>query len=51
MYYSNHKTLEDIANQFNIEYMYLDLENKYDAEKQLHEILEKYNIDLIVLIR
>tara|TARA_B100000212_G_scaffold108723_1_gene80822 strand:+ start:12096 stop:12944 length:849 start_codon:yes stop_codon:yes gene_type:complete len=48
---SNHKTLEDIANQFNIEYMYLDLENKYDAEKQLHKILEKYNIDLIVLAR
>lgn len=48
---SNHKTLEDIANQFNIEYMYLDLENKYDAEKRLHKILEKYNIDLIVLAR
>ena len=48
---SNHKTLEDIANQFNVEYMYLDLENKYDAEKQIHKILEKYNIDLIVLAR
>ena len=48
---SNHKTLEDIANQFNIEYIYLDLKNKYDSEKQLHKILEMYNIDLIVLAR
>ena len=48
---SNHKTLEDIANQFNIEYIHLDLKNKDDAEKQLHKILEKYNIDLIVLAR
>ena len=48
---SNHKTLEDIANQFNIEYIYIDLENENDAEKQLHKILEKYNIDLIVLAR
>ena len=48
---SNHKTLENIANQFNIEFIYLDLKNKDDAEKQLHKILEKYNIDLIVLAR
>ena len=48
---SNHKTLENIANQFNIEYIHLDLKNKDDAEKQLHKILEKYNIDLIVLAR
>ena len=48
---SNHKALEDIASQFNIEYIHLDLKNKYDAEKQLHKILEKYDIDLIVLAR
>ena len=48
---SNHKTLENIANQFNIEYIHLDLKNKDDAEKQLHKILEKYYIDLIVLAR
>ena len=48
---SNHKTLENIANQFNIEFIHLDLKNKDDAEKQLHKILEKYNIDLIVLAR
>ena len=48
---SNHKILEDVASQFNIEFIHLDLENNYDAEKQLHKILEKYNIDLIVLAR
>ena len=48
---SNHKTLEDIASQFNIKYIHLDLKNKCDAEKQIHKILEKYNIDLIVLAR
>ena len=48
---SNHRTLENIANQFNIEFIHLDLKNKDDAEKQLHKILEKYNIDLIVLAR
>ena len=48
---SNHKTLEDIASQFNIEYIHLDLKNKYDAEKQVHKVLKKYHIDLIVLAR
>lgn len=48
---SNHKTLEYIASQFNIEYIHLDLKNKYDAEKQVHKVLKKYHIDLIVLAR
>ena len=48
---SNHKILEPISNQFNIEYRYLDLNDKVQAEEYLTNILDKEKVDLVVLAR
>ena len=48
---SNHKTLEPIANQFDINFMHLDVGNKTTASKVLMRALDKNNIDLVVLAR
>lgn len=48
---SNHKVLEPISDQFNIEYRYLDLSDKSYAEKELLSILDQEQIDLIILAR
>ena len=48
---SNHKVLEPISDQFDIEYRYLDLSDKSYAEKELLSILEQQEIDLIILAR
>ena len=48
---SNHKTLEPIANQFDIDFMYLDVGNKTTASKVLMRALDKNNINLVILAR
>ena len=48
---SNHKTLKPIANQFDIDFMYLDVENKTTASKVLMRALDKNNINLVILAR
>ena len=48
---SNHKVLEPISDQFDIEYRYLDLSDKSYAEKELLSILGQEQIDLIILAR
>ena len=48
---SNHKVLEPISDQFDIEYRYLDLSDKSYAEKELLSMLEQQEIDLIILAR
>jgi formyltetrahydrofolate deformylase len=48
---SNHKTLEPIANQFDIDFMYLDVENKTKSSKVLMRALDKNNINLVILAR
>ena len=48
---SNHKVLEPISDQFDIEYRYLDLSDKSYAEKELLSILDQEQIDLIILAR
>lgn len=48
---SNHKTLEPIANQFDIDFMYLDVENKTTSSKVLMRALDKNNINLVILAR
>ena len=48
---SNHKTLEPIANQFDIDFMYLDVENKSTSSKVLMRALDKNNINLVILAR
>ena len=48
---SNHKTLEPIANQFDIGFMHLDIENKTTSSKVLMRALDKNNINLVILAR
>jgi formyltetrahydrofolate deformylase len=50
---SNHKNLKIIAEQFGIEFHYLPItkENKKEQEVKQLQILEKYNIDFVVLAR
>ena len=48
---SNHKTLEPIANQFDIDFMHLDVSNKTTASKVLMKALDKNNINLVILAR
>ena len=48
---SNHKILEPISDQFNIEYKYLDISNKTKSEDSLLEILDEQRIDLVILAR
>lgn len=48
---SNHKTLEPIANQFDIDFMYLDVENNTTSSKVLMRALDKNNINLVILAR
>lgn len=50
---SNHPTLKYIANQYEIPYFHLPIINKDKAsqEKEIFSLLDKYQIDLIVLAR
>jgi formyltetrahydrofolate deformylase len=50
---SNHENLKIIAEQFGIEFHYLPItkENKKEQEVKQLQILEKYNIDFVVLAR
>jgi formyltetrahydrofolate deformylase len=50
---SNHPDLEAIAQQFNIDYHYLPIhkETKLDQELKQLEVLEQYQIDLVVLAK
>ena len=48
---SNHDNLSIVANQFDINFQKIDIEKKEIWHKQLIEILDNENIDLIVLAR
>lgn len=50
---SNHETLRPIAEQFGIEYVHLPMsrENKTEQEAVQQELLEKHQIDLVVLAK
>lgn len=50
---SNHEDLRGIANRFEIPFFYIPFtkENKMEAEKQQIELLQKHEIDFIVLAR
>ncbi len=50
---SNHPDLEDIGRQFNIPYEVIPVnrDNKKEMEAKEFELLEKYNIDFVVLAR
>ncbi len=50
---SNHADLEDVAAQFGIDYYHIAInkENKAEAEAKQLELLQKYNIDLVVLAK
>jgi formyltetrahydrofolate deformylase len=50
---SNHPDLEPIARQFGIDYHYLPItaENKQAQQQQQLELLDKYNIDLVILAK
>jgi formyltetrahydrofolate deformylase len=50
---SNHPTLEYIADQFRIPYYYLPIEKgkKVEQERKIRDLLEKHDIDLVVLAR
>lgn len=50
---SNHKELEQVANQFNIPYFYLTLtkENKQEVEAEQVRLCQAYQVDFIVLAR
>ena len=50
---SNHNDLKEIADQFNIPFFHIPFtkENRIEAEKEQLALLEKYNIDFIVLAR
>lgn len=50
---SNHNDLKDIADQFNIPFYHVPFnkENRIEAEKEQLTLLEKYNVDFIVLAR
>ncbi len=49
----NHKTLEPVAKQFGIDFVYIPItpETKAEQEKKELEVLEKYKIDFVVLAR
>ncbi|TLX77620.1 formyltetrahydrofolate deformylase [Labilibacter sediminis] len=50
---SNHKTLEPVAKQFGIEFVYIPItpETKAEQEKKEIEILRKHKVDFVVLAR
>ena len=50
---SNHEHLKEIAGQFNIPFFHLPItsETKGKQEKEIRELMEKENIDLLVLAR
>ena len=50
---SNHPDLESIANDFNSQFVYLDTVNssKSDVEDQILKLIEKFDIDLVVLAK
>ena len=50
---SNHPNLKPIAEQFSIDYYYLPInkENKAEQEIEQLKLLDKYNIDLVVLAK
>lgn len=50
---SNHPDMELVAHRFGIDYHFysIDKENKKEQERKQLELLEKYNIDFIVLAR
>ncbi|BAZ11952.1 formyltetrahydrofolate deformylase [Calothrix sp. NIES-4071] len=50
---SNHSNLQVIANQFGIDYEYIPInnENKLEQEAKQLELLQQYNIDLVVLAK
>lgn len=50
---SNHNTLEPIANQFGIDYHHIPItkETKAEQEEKQLQLLEEYNIDLVVLAK
>ena len=50
---SNHSDLENIASDFNSKFVYIDTlnNNKSDVENQFLNLLEEYDIDLVVLAK
>ena len=50
---SNHADLEPIANQFGIDYHYLPItkDNKQEQQQRQLELLDKYQIDLVILAK
>ena len=49
---SNHKNLESVANQFKINFLYLDIDSNRDkANANLNKMLVSNNIDMVVLAR
>ncbi len=50
---SNHRDLEPVAQQFNIDFHHLPItkENKLEQEIKQLELLQEYNIDLVVLAK
>ncbi|ERN40076.1 formyltetrahydrofolate deformylase [Rubidibacter lacunae KORDI 51-2] len=50
---SNHRKLEPIAKQFEIDFHYIPIDktNRGDRERQQLELLHKYDIDLVVLAK
>ena len=50
---SNHPDLESIANDFNSQFVYFDTVNssKSDVEDQILKLIEKFDIDLVVLAK
>jgi formyltetrahydrofolate deformylase len=49
----NHNDLENMANQFNVPFYHLPIskETKPQQEAQINELLDKHNIDLVVMAR
>lgn len=50
---SNHAALEPIAQQFNIDFHHIPItkENKLEQEDQQHQLLQQYQIDLVILAK
>ncbi|MBN2166614.1 MAG: formyltetrahydrofolate deformylase [Marinilabiliaceae bacterium] len=50
---SNHKSLEDVARQFGIDFVHIPItaETKKDQEKRQLDVLKEYRIDFVVLAR
>lgn len=50
---SNHATLEPIAQQFNIDFQHIPItkENKLEQEAQQRQLLQQYQIDLVILAK